>query len=200
MRLKPLTRGDNHQSPAFCSCGNGAGVASYDWVYLDTASVTGGSIRLPVKANGLFSLQVTNASLPSPASFRSRSSPTSPASFHARTRFCGLPTATGSKVGSTVVTSHAATPRQSFGQPNRKWDGTSMPLFESFTAQLSAHLIVSLKTGVLVGELKTGRKEYVLGVQRVEKYPPRNRIYKHGQIVSNALLARGCGFQKCGDR
>ncbi|KAF2714250.1 amidase signature enzyme [Pleomassaria siparia CBS 279.74] len=64
-QLAPFNpRGDGYQHPQVSSCGTGAGVASYEWLDFGTATDTGGSVRLPSQANGLFGMRITNASLP----------------------------------------------------------------------------------------------------------------------------------------
>jgi Asp-tRNA(Asn)/Glu-tRNA(Gln) amidotransferase A subunit family amidase len=64
-QLAPFNpRGDGYQHPQGSSAGSGAGLASYDWMDIATASDTGGSVRLPAMANGLFGMRITNASLP----------------------------------------------------------------------------------------------------------------------------------------
>lgn len=64
-QLAPFNpRGDGYQHPQGSSCGTGAGVASYEWLDFGTGSDTGGSVRLPAQANGLFGMRITNASLP----------------------------------------------------------------------------------------------------------------------------------------
>jgi Asp-tRNA(Asn)/Glu-tRNA(Gln) amidotransferase A subunit family amidase len=57
-------RGDGYQHPQGSSAGTGAGLASYDFMDIATGSDTGGSVRLPAMANGLFGMRITNASLP----------------------------------------------------------------------------------------------------------------------------------------
>jgi len=57
-------RGDGYQHPQGSSAGTGAGVAAYDWLDFGTGSDTGGSVRLPAQANGVFGMRITNASLP----------------------------------------------------------------------------------------------------------------------------------------
>ncbi|KAJ3549144.1 hypothetical protein NM208_g656 [Fusarium decemcellulare] len=56
-------RGDGYQAPGASSCGTGSALATYDWLDLGTATDTGGSVRMPAKANGVFGLRITNASL-----------------------------------------------------------------------------------------------------------------------------------------
>lgn len=64
-QLAPFNpRGDGYQHPQGSSCGTGAGIASYEWLDFGTGSDTGGSVRLPSMANGLFGMRITNASLP----------------------------------------------------------------------------------------------------------------------------------------
>jgi Asp-tRNA(Asn)/Glu-tRNA(Gln) amidotransferase A subunit family amidase len=64
-QLAPFNpRGDGYQHPQGSSAGTGAGLASYDWMDIATGSDTGGSVRLPAMANGLFGMRITNASLP----------------------------------------------------------------------------------------------------------------------------------------
>lgn len=64
-QLAPFNpRGDGYQHPQGSSAGSGAGLGSYDWMDIATASDTGGSVRLPAMANGLFGMRITNASLP----------------------------------------------------------------------------------------------------------------------------------------
>jgi Asp-tRNA(Asn)/Glu-tRNA(Gln) amidotransferase A subunit family amidase len=64
-QLAPFNpRGDGYQHPQGSSAGSGAGLASYDWMDSATASDTGGSVRLPTMANGLFGMRITNAWLP----------------------------------------------------------------------------------------------------------------------------------------
>jgi Asp-tRNA(Asn)/Glu-tRNA(Gln) amidotransferase A subunit family amidase len=64
-QLAPFNpRGDGYQHPQGSSAGTGAGLASYEWMDIATGSDTGGSVRLPAMANGLFGMRVTNASLP----------------------------------------------------------------------------------------------------------------------------------------
>lgn len=64
-QLAPFNpRGDNYQHPQGSSCGTGASLASYSWLDFGTGSDTGGSVRLPSQANGLFGMRITNASLP----------------------------------------------------------------------------------------------------------------------------------------
>lgn len=64
-QLAPFNpRGDGYQHPQGSSAGTGAGLASYDWLDIATGSDTGGSVRLPAQANGLFGMRITNASLP----------------------------------------------------------------------------------------------------------------------------------------
>lgn len=57
-------RGDGYQHPQGSSAGSGAGLASYEWMDIATGSDTGGSVRLPAMANGLFGMRIMNASLP----------------------------------------------------------------------------------------------------------------------------------------
>ncbi|RDW56564.1 hypothetical protein BP6252_14092 [Coleophoma cylindrospora] len=47
-------RGDGYQSPSGSSNGPAAGIASYDWLDISVGSDTGGSIRFPAGANGLY--------------------------------------------------------------------------------------------------------------------------------------------------
>ncbi len=47
-------RGDGYQDPSSSSAGAGASIASYDWLDLAVGSDTGGSIRGPSEAQGLF--------------------------------------------------------------------------------------------------------------------------------------------------
>jgi len=64
-QLAPFNpRGDGYQHPQGSSAGTGAGLASYEWMDIATGSDTGGSVRLPAMANGLFGMRITNASLP----------------------------------------------------------------------------------------------------------------------------------------
>jgi Asp-tRNA(Asn)/Glu-tRNA(Gln) amidotransferase A subunit family amidase len=64
-QLAPFNpRGDGYQHPQGSSSGTGAGIAAYEWLDFGTASDTGGSVRLPAQANGLFGMRITNASLP----------------------------------------------------------------------------------------------------------------------------------------
>lgn len=58
--FNPRGEGYQHQGS---SVGSGAGLASYDWMNIAIASDTGGSVRLPAMANGLFGMRITNASL-----------------------------------------------------------------------------------------------------------------------------------------
>lgn len=137
-QLAPFNpRGDNYQSPAFSSCGTGAGVASYDWVDFGTASDTGGSIRLPSKANGLFGLRPTNGSLPI-----SHIVPQSPIfdvpGLLSRSALL-LQTAYTNWFPSKPYTN---LPRRII-LPAEFWptdNATSMPVFESFLSHLSMYL------------------------------------------------------------
>ncbi|OAL03478.1 amidase signature enzyme [Phaeosphaeriaceae sp. SRC1lsM3a] len=64
-QLAPFNpRGDGYQHPQGSSAGTGAGLASYEWMDIATGSDTGGSVRLPAMANGLFGMRITNTSLP----------------------------------------------------------------------------------------------------------------------------------------
>ena len=64
-QLAPFNpRGDGYQHPQGSSAGTGAGLASYDWLDIAMGSDTGGSVRLPAQANGVFGMRITNASLP----------------------------------------------------------------------------------------------------------------------------------------
>ncbi|KAH6507784.1 hypothetical protein HBI56_147440 [Parastagonospora nodorum] len=64
-QLAPFNpRGDGYQHPQGSSAGTGAALASYPWLDIATGSDTGGSVRLPAMANGLFGMRITNASLP----------------------------------------------------------------------------------------------------------------------------------------
>jgi Asp-tRNA(Asn)/Glu-tRNA(Gln) amidotransferase A subunit family amidase len=64
-QLAPFNpRGDGYQHPQGSSAGTGAGLAAYEWMDIATGSDTGGSVRLPAMANGLFGMRITNASLP----------------------------------------------------------------------------------------------------------------------------------------
>ncbi|KAH7320658.1 amidase signature domain-containing protein, partial [Stachybotrys elegans] len=57
-QLAPFNpRGDGYQNPSASSCGIGAAMASYDWLDLGVGSDTGGSIRGPAMANGLFGMR-----------------------------------------------------------------------------------------------------------------------------------------------
>lgn len=47
-------RGDGYQDPSGSSTGPGAGIASYDWLDLSLGSDTGGSMRGPAGAQGIF--------------------------------------------------------------------------------------------------------------------------------------------------
>ncbi|KAI2622389.1 amidase signature enzyme [Hypoxylon sp. NC1633] len=47
-------RGDGYQLPSGSSTGSGAGIASYDWLDLAVGSDTGGSMRGPAGASGVF--------------------------------------------------------------------------------------------------------------------------------------------------
>ncbi|XXG98842.1 hypothetical protein Hte_005172 [Hypoxylon texense] len=47
-------RGDGYQNPSGSSTGSGAGIAAYDWLDLAVGSDTGGSMRGPAGASGVF--------------------------------------------------------------------------------------------------------------------------------------------------
>ena len=53
-------RGDGYQSPSGSSSGSGAAIASYPWLDLTLGSDTGGSIRGPAVAAGLYSNRPTH--------------------------------------------------------------------------------------------------------------------------------------------
>lgn len=64
-QLAPFNpRGDGYQHSQGSSVGTGASLASYEWMDIATGSDTGGAVRLPAMANGLFGMRITNASLP----------------------------------------------------------------------------------------------------------------------------------------
>ncbi|OKL57895.1 hypothetical protein UA08_06631 [Talaromyces atroroseus] len=50
-------RGDGYQQPFSSSTGAGVGVASYDWLDLALGTDTGGSIRFPSQANGVYGIR-----------------------------------------------------------------------------------------------------------------------------------------------
>ncbi|KAF9876992.1 hypothetical protein CkaCkLH20_05258 [Colletotrichum karsti] len=141
-QLAPFNpRGDNYQSPAFSSCGTGAGVASYDWLDFGTASDTGGSIRLPSKANGLFGLRVTNESL-STAGIMPQSPIFDVPGLLSRSALL-LQTAYTHWLSSKPYTRF---PRRII-LPTEFWpteNATSMPVFESFLSKLSTYLNATL--------------------------------------------------------
>ncbi|KAL1855293.1 hypothetical protein VTK73DRAFT_8583 [Phialemonium thermophilum] len=57
-------RGDGYQDPSGSSTGPAAGVASYDWLDLAVGSDTGGSMRGPAGADGLFGNRPSTGAIP----------------------------------------------------------------------------------------------------------------------------------------
>lgn len=53
-------RGDGYQQPFSSSTGAGVGIASYDWLDLALGTDTGGSIRFPSQANGVFGIRASH--------------------------------------------------------------------------------------------------------------------------------------------
>lgn len=53
-------RGDGYQQPFSSSTGAGVGIASYDWLDIALGTDTGGSIRFPSQANGVFGIRASH--------------------------------------------------------------------------------------------------------------------------------------------
>jgi Amidase len=53
-------RGDGYQQPFSSSTGAGVGIASYEWLDLALGTDTGGSIRFPSQANGIYGIRASH--------------------------------------------------------------------------------------------------------------------------------------------
>lgn len=143
-QLAPFNpRGDGYQHPQGSSCGTGAGLASYEWLDFGTGSDTGGSIRLPSQANGLFGMRITNASLPLDGIL-----PITPI-FDTP----GLLSRSAKLLQTAYKHWYTLTPYTSYPKriilPEEFWptvNGTSMSIFESFIANLAAFLNASTES------------------------------------------------------
>jgi Asp-tRNA(Asn)/Glu-tRNA(Gln) amidotransferase A subunit family amidase len=137
-QLAPFNpRGDGYQHPQGSSCGTGAGLASYEWLDLGTGSDTGGSVRLPSQANGLFGMRITNASLPLTGILPITPIFDTPGLLSRSSKL--LQSAYNKWYSSAAYTSY---PKRVI-LPEEFWptvNETSMPIFESFIEKLAGFL------------------------------------------------------------
>jgi len=143
-QLAPFNpRGDGYQHPQGSSAGSGAGLASYNWMDIATASDTGGSVRLPAMANGLFGMRVTNASLPLDGILPISAIFDTPGVLARSARL--LQAVHRRWYPAKVYTSY---PKR-IVLPDLFWptvNGTSMHIFDSFISQLATFLDANLTT------------------------------------------------------
>ena len=143
-QLAPFNpRGDGYQHPQGSSCGTGAGVASYEWLDFGTGSDTGGSVRLPSQANGLFGMRITNASLPLDGILPITHIFDTPGLLARSAKL--LQSAYNKWFSSVAYTSY---PKRII-LPEEFWptvNETSMPIFESFIGKLAGFLNASTET------------------------------------------------------
>jgi Asp-tRNA(Asn)/Glu-tRNA(Gln) amidotransferase A subunit family amidase len=143
-QLAPFNpRDDGYQHPQGSSAGTGAGLASYEWMDIATGSDTGGSVRLPAMANGLFGMRITNASLPLGGILPISAIFDTPGVL---ARSAKLLQAVHKKW--FPAKSYATYPKR-IVLPEEFWptvNGTSMPVFEAFISKLSTFLGADMVT------------------------------------------------------
>lgn len=143
-QLAPFNpRGDGYQHPQGSSAGTGAALASYPWLDIATGSDTGGSVRLPAMANGLFGMRITNASLPLDGILPISAIFDTPGVL---ARSAKLLQAVHKKWYPSK--SYASYPKRVI-LPEEFWptsDQTSMAIFSSFTSKLAAFLEADMVT------------------------------------------------------